>query len=540
MSRRLPTQLRQRRISKCLLICVLVLSGIESAAARMDGVCIDPSAPSNPIIDYAGYAAHLPKLAPGVFPSRPDSVRFNTLLQRQGQLQLDAFHRRGEGLGFFGHLDARVQIDPRTGLRQFTLFRIDEDCLAAAESRHVMPERMCASVTAIEIAHGVHTLHFNNRYLNHQLQFTLMPSRDNPSEWSMIASRRRGEPQTLTLQLGNDNDTLKARWSIKHESVRATFSRDIDSVLSLREVQQAQFTPFELGMLSSLNFFDDLSDEHRDWVLFNEQVDVMEPPELGEGDIYGCRDVGGVCGAEYDTCIPNGGSWLGCNNYPGDPPWGGAHDDNDPGGSFDPNPLGDNGDGDPEPDPKPDPNDNGGGSTCDNDGFPDWVVGSETTNPQFQPPTVLGAKVKQRGANGVADDPPVFPPSSQLAQYLIRYEITSLLQSGSTQPVQETELDGEPATAHVVLLTLRDLSGDLWCDIGPRYQLRSVTSTILAGDFVTYRDEGDAASACVLSYSGSFYYRLHYALDPYFRWLEGAGESGNTGTFRGVILPPSP
>lgn len=502
--------------------------------ASVKRVCVDIG---DSTVDYERFVARLPMLAQGVFPREPDSVRLDLLAQRQGHMQLNAFHRRGDSLGFASGIDADVQVDARSGLRQFTMTRVDQDCLDNAKSRKVSPVQQCASLVATEIQQGAYTLVFKNRDRNHQLQFTLIQSRANPQRWSMVASRRRGEPQILQLETDGDGEsTFTANWLIAHEGQRDTFVRKLTSSLVSRNAQEAQFSRFEIGLLSSLSFFDEISDAHRDWVLYSEEVDTLEPPpSLGDEGIYGCHDAGSVCGAEYDTCIPNGDGWLGCNYDPTDPPWGSGHDgDDDIGGPplGDPNP---NPGPTPNPNPAPDPGDDGDPAGCDNDGLPDWVVGNEDTQPRFEAPIVRSARLADPN-----DDHPFDPtpnPPNFLAKYSIRYEITSLLQSGPAHPQSEPELVGAPPIAHVVRLTMRDTAGAFWCDMGVRYQIRPVTSSLLAGDAATYREDGDDPS-CTLDYHG--YYRLHYELDPFFRWFEGEGESGNSGTFRGVILPQQP
>ncbi len=525
---------RKTLLYLCLSTCLIAATGVPPAVASVSHVCVDIG---NATVDYGRFAARLPMLAPGVFPRQPDSVHLDLLAQRQGHMRLNAFHRRGGNLGFASGIDADVQIDARTGLRQFTMTRVDQDCLDNAKSRKVSPEQQCASIVATQIQQGAYTLSFKHRDLNHQLRFTLMQSRENPERWSMVASRRRGEPQIFQLETGGDEaSTFTANWLIAHEGSRETFVRKLTSSLVSRGVHDAQFSPFEIGLLSSLSFFDELSDEHRDWVLYNEEVDTYEPPPSpGDEGIYGCHDAGRVCSAEYDTCIPNGDSWLGCNFDPNEPPWGGGHEGDDDIGAP---PLGDptpDPDPNPNPDPTPGPDDDRDPTGCDNDGLPDWVAGSEDSNPRFEAPIVRSAKLDD--PNSAAPDDPAPNPPHFLAKYSIRYEITSLLQSGPAHPQSEPELVGTPPIAHVVQLTMRDTAGAFWCDMGVRYQIRPITSTLLAGNAVTYREDGDDPS-CILDYQG--YYRLHYELDPYFRWFEGAGESGNSGTFRGVILPQQP
>jgi len=500
--------------------------GVRPVVASVPHFCIGIA---DSTVDYERFVARLPILAQGVFPRETDSVHLNLLAQRQGHLRLNAFHRRSEGLGFASGIDANVQIDARSGLRQFTMTRVDQDCLNNAKARKVSPEQQCASIVATEIQQGAYSLSFKHRDLNHQLRFTLMQSRSNPERWSMVASRRRGEPQTLQLETSGDGEsTFTSNWLIAREGQRETFVRKLTSSLVCRDAQAAHFSPFELGLLGSLSFFDEISDEHRDWVLYNEEVDIFEPPPSpGDEGIYGCHDAGRVCSAEYDTCILNGDSWLGCNFDPTDPPWGSGHDGDDEIGAPPP--------GDSNPNPGPGPGDDGDPAGCDNDGLPDWVVGSEDSQPRFEAPIVRSARL----ANPNDADPfdPTPNPPHFLAKYSIRYEITSLLQIGPAHPQSEPELVDTPPIAHVVQLTMRDTSGAFWCDMGVQYQIRPVTSTLLAGDAVTYRENGDDPS-CTLDYQG--YYRLRYELDPFFRWFEGAGEIGNSGTFRGVILPQQP
>jgi hypothetical protein len=514
--------------------CLIAAATMMPSVASVPHVCDSVVDGGGHRIDYERFVARLPTLYRDAFPVEPDSVRFDVLEQHPQQLLLNAFHLRGTSIGFAAGLDARVQIDPGTGLRQFSMTRIDEDCLAAAKARQRQPESVCAKVVANEIQRGAYALSFENSFLNHQLKFTLLRSRENPERWAMVASQRRGEPQTLQVEITAGGDgTSRVSWLIAHEGRSETFTRTLTSTLSSASVREAQFSPFEFGLLSSLSFFDELSDAHRGWVLYQEQVDTFEqPPAIGDDGIYGCHDAGRICGAEYDTCIPNGDTWLGCNLEPEDPTWGGGHDDDgdiivprDPNSPTDPNPI---------PDPVPDPGNDGDPAGCDNDGLPDWVVGSDRSNPQFEVPTVRDTVLAD--PNGLAPAPYEPPPHHSLAKFFIRYQITSLLQSGPAHPETEPDLTGTPPIAHVVQLIVRSTGGQFWCDLGLRYQMRPVTSTLPAGDAVTYREDGDEAS-CILDYAPGNFYRLHYELDPNLRWFEGAGESGNSGVFRGTIVP---
>jgi len=121
----------------------------------------------------------------------------------------------------------------------------------------------CASVTARELTRGAQQLSFRHRYLNHELAFTLTQADERGDLWSMVATGRIGEPALLQLSLNERDGVLHTEWRIADATKSETFERSIGADVRLGDFRVSGFDRFELALLSSLSFFDELTDFHR-------------------------------------------------------------------------------------------------------------------------------------------------------------------------------------------------------------------------------------------------------------------------------------
>ena len=517
----LRTMIRPRSHSSrhpgMLLAMALVIGG-SSAGAYSPAFCPNDTFPLDARLVRAAPVPYrvFERLSPLQFPRTADAVRVEAVSATKGNATIDAFHRRSGNVGFASRVTARRDLDERTGLRRLHLSREDDACMSAGISAHLLPvNSLCARVEAVELMRDAWTLNFQHALVNHQLQFTLIRSLEAEDSWTMVPSKRRGEPERLQLELGGDEERLRSRWSVLDQSKGLHFETALDVEIPARDLAEARFDTFELGLLGSLDLLDELSDLHRDWVVYAEQVDTMEPvPEPGE-DFYGCEPSDGVCSAEYDTCIPTHDGWLGCNYDPTEPGWGGGLHGDGGGGDGGGN-GGGNGGGDGGGD--------GGGGDDSPEPLPDWQPGSALTNPRFPSPLFHGMHIDY-DANGNATN------------FGFSYDLTSVLQKKSTVPKPFAYPPHPLGTHPFGYFLTRDGSDDVICGL-VRLNRTSAT-TIPIGDARTYRSpdslcERETILRCTLD---SGIHVLHYHLDLEQQWDEGSeGEANNVGIFRGYHI----
>lgn len=498
----------QRATPLCSALVAVLAIGCSGAFAYSTVFCPNDTFPLDASMVRARPVPYrtFESLSPAQFPRASESVRFDVVATSDGKATVESFHRRGGNVGFASRLQARRTVDERSGLRVLTLTREDDACMSVGVIARSSPaDAFCARLEAVELMRGAWTLDFRHPLVNHQLQFTMIQARTPGNRWALVPSRRPGEPERLDLEFDGNGDRLLARWTVVDISDRERFDAALVVDTPASDLVETGFDDFELGLLGSLDFLDELSDLHRDWVVYAEQVDTMEPvPEPGD-DFYGCEPSDGVCSAEYDTCIATEGGWLGCNFDPTEPGWGGGlHGDGDGDGDG-------NGNGNGDPDEPPDL-------------LPDWQPGSMLTSPRFPAPLFHGMHVDY-DSNGTA------------LNFGFSYDITSVLQKKSTVPKPYLYAPN-PIASHVLGYFLtRDGSDQFVCGL---VRLNPTNSaTIQVGNSRTYRSpdglcERETILRCSLE---SGIYVLHYNLDPTQQWDEGSsGEANNAGLFRGLHI----
>jgi hypothetical protein len=487
-----------------LSLCVMLALGAGQLDASSPAFCsgddrfaIDVNSNQLPVLPPSRL---FPDLGIDDFPRTADTVRVQMLEQLPDQLSYNVFHRSGANLGRFARVHAEQSIDAATGHKRYTMTRMDNACLAAADAARVDPERACASLIASELSPGAYTLEFRDPMANHQLQFTMTQSLRDRDEWNLVPSRRAGEPDHLQLRTTTDSNGLRhAHWHATDSIGRDAYAGSVSAEIPLSDIEDSGFDAFASGLLSGMSFFDELTDAHRDWVLYFEQEDLFEPPPSpgDEDGIYGCEPAGTVCGAEYDTCVPTPDGWLGCNYDPGGT-WGGG-----PGGG--------------EP---PFENDD------DPQILPDWQAGSFLTTPKRAPPKFHGMHLDY----GVTGGAPT---------YGFSYDFVSLLQRANTVPKALPSAPTKKKFHMVAFYLTTDNSTTFICGIGRGQNTDLVEIPVAAEQPYRSPDETCLNESnylhCVLPKRGI--YELHYHIDPKGLWDEGSGgEENNIGTMGTVYL----
>jgi hypothetical protein len=498
-------------IGMSMLIASVSAPTLASSDADVCG--LDPTGFAMNVVDLpnGGSSQLFPRLRPEDFPSEVGTLKVHPLTLEMGAIEADVSHRRTLDIGLIGRVLTSRSVDPRTRLAQTSMTRLDEVCLDTADAARLRAEEVCTRLVASEIQRGAVTLDFTSAYLNRDLRLTLVEDERSPGHWNLVPSGRRGEPRRLSLALENaDSATLGVKWSIADAVNTESFRQELTMQVSRRDFERSGFDDLSLALLSAPSLFDNLVDDHAPWSIYAHEEDVFEnPPDLGDDDIYGCHPVDGVCGAEYDTCLPTPGGWLGCNYYPGDTGWGGGHGGDGDGG------LGTGG------------GHGVGGTPTEPTILPDWRAGSFLTTPKFPAPLFHDIHINV-DANGNA------------THVGFTYNFTSVLQKAPTVPKPFTLHPSDYVTHVFGHFLTRDNDNRAICGLVRRQDTDQ--ATVPVGDYVDY-STGGGSSICEregimqCTLPGPGIYLLRYDLDTFNAWDEGStGEANNTGTFRGYFI----
>lgn len=497
-----------------LLAATILPCGHDAeAASEVDTCSTVTSAPVSRIAPHRPGPSLFPHLSGRDFPAAADSVTMRVRAQSSGFLQAEIYHRRNADIGFAALITAQTTTDAQGDARIMTVSRLDDQCMAQAEARALEPERVCARLVATQPGAGVVILSFTDPGQQHVLRFTLARDMRDPRIWKLVPSGRTGEPRQLQLKLQTTTDGhLESRWQVADANAHGTFARSLSSRTQINAFTATRFDEVELGLLNSLNLLDDLRDEHAPWVVyaFGEEI-VDSPASPGDEDFEECT-IGTSCDAQYQSCTPVDGGWLGCTDGRNDDGWGHGPGYGDGGSGSG---VGGIGVG-------------GGGHTPLL--YPDWQTSAI-------PPLFRGL-IRTAYIDTI--------PEAQ--RYLLNYRIGSVLKTAPTQVRNLSHFDGNglyvpgDAVAHVVRVRLTDIENMVpVCNGEMRFSLHADGAMIAVEDSATYLSPQDSCGTaqtiehCRRPPPGA--YILEYELDPENLWDEGgSGENNNYGWFNGIYL----
>jgi hypothetical protein len=322
--------------------------------------------------------------------------------------------------------------------------------------------------------------------------------------WELVRTGRRGEPDALELSMQLQGNTLQSHWRLS--KTESTQRQEIHTGVNITpsDYRGSGLTDTELGWMSGSDLFYQLAQRYAPtWVPYTEEGLIDSEPN-DPGDHSSCT-VQTSCSAEYPSCTPVPGGWLGCDYTGGDHglglgAGGGGEGDLWGGGATVP----------PTTPPTTPP------AT-----LPDWVVGSNVSIPRQIKPLFNGLAIEQSAYTGELT-------------YHLDYHISVVLAKADTVAKWSTRFGSYTShEMYAILLKDGDLSlADSYCGEGRALHYPNA-APVLKGKVASFDfDHGGPPVDCSnASEPGT--YVLAYNLDPKKLGDEGAGETNNFGFFEG-------
>jgi hypothetical protein len=446
-------------MSQKLPVAAFVLAGLAA-------VLLPPAA-------RAGSQPLFPDLRPADFPRDADSVRFAWVDARPGALVAHTFHLRAGNLGFPAVVTAATSADPETRASRLEIVRLDDQCLAFAEQAGLAPEQGCLSLTATTLGEGVERLLFQGRYFDYQVRLTLVQSLTDASEWNLAPTGRRGEPQVLRLRTRDLGDALGVEWEVRYRDGEREVHLPLTATIPAAGIRESGLSDLHAALLTGLELFYDVADFLVWDVYYEEQiVDTGIPDAAGNDDEC---EVSTMCAAEYKSCLPTVGGWLGCSGL-GGPGWGGGFEV-DPG--------------------------------KDTPRLPNWRVGAPP--PQFR---------------GLLPGP---------GGHQLHYDLTSAVNGDTVAKYHPFFVESLAHVVHFFLVYAGGATPASWTCFDLRFVKMPAGTFVPNGSEQLYVGPAPGAPTCGLPPPGV--YQLRYSLDPHHEWDESS-EADNEDNMRAIFIVP--
>lgn len=451
-------------------------------------------------------SALFPRLDPDDFPDRAEQARLARPQISPGVVGVESYYTVAPNVGFASRLQATLGINSLTRMRKLTVSRQDDACVRDARDARQDPTVICGQLRVFSLAPSVVQLLYRSPYHSYQVQFTMIETPARSGRWQLLRTGRRGEPDAIDFTMDSQGNLLQSHWRLTKTESAQRLEINTGVEITPSDYRGSGLTDTELGWLSGSDLFYQLAQRYAPtWVPYSEEGLIDSEPN-DPGDHSSCT-VQTSCGAEYQSCTPVPGGWLGCD-------YTGEHGPGLGGGG------GGEGDlwGGAATQPPTTPPTNPPAS------LPDWVVGNRLSTPRKIPPYFNGMVIEQSGYTG------------ELTRHL-DYHISVVLAKADT--VAKWSIPFGSYTSHemyAILLRDSDLSLAVnHCGEGKskNYPNAAAVPKGTAADFGF--NQGGPPVDCSDALERGVYV-LSYNLDPKNAWDEGAGESTNFGYFNGFYF----